>query len=583
MLFDDAPPEFLTEEYDTGGFDAAGYLAQNPDVAAHHFYGSRPELHYQNHGRSEGRAYPTIMETRQVANPAYTAYQDELASRVSSEAATPPPRLIPDSEPPVKPTEPLLIPDSEPILFEAPVPPLLTPAAAPPTQDLSTLAAPPEFLTEEYDTGEFDAAAYLEKYPDVARDHWYGSRPAAHYQYHGQREGREYPTLMGTRQVENPAYGEWLETVPLDGSIPGSATGEAANFPDINLNEWFYGVRNPQGVTYGPAAAAQEAEKSDPVFYTLPWRSAIFSGPAAAPPAPYEGESSTGLFDLPASPFASSYDQFGIPIAQSYSQFGTPMTAPLGSTFGHPQTLRMTTTDPAVHQAKAQALQNHAASQFFDDSPNDEDTGDQATAPGMDEQLSPMSMAIAAAIFGAAGLGLPFTVARGYNYFFGEEEPQNMEPFGIDPLGQFGGIGGPPSADDTAEDPEASSAANAAAAAVGFDVEDTEMAAEMSTDDTGGGDSGGSGGGDAPGDPGGGAGADSEASGDPDSDSGDDPEGSAWHLGGLLGGSGPKDITAEGGEYIIRKSAVKKYGRGLFDDLNESKIGKRQLKGLLDA
>ena len=413
--------------------------------------------------------------------------------------------------------------------------------------------APPEFLTEEYDTGAFDAAGYLSQNPDVAAHHFYGSRPELHYQNHGRSEGRAYPTLMGTRQIENPAYGEWLETVPLDSSIPRSATGENERLREI-------------------LSAAQ-------AYLPAP----VTSRPTAAPLAPYEGESFTGLFDMPASPFASSYDQFGIPIAQSYDQFGTPM--PLGSTFGHPQTSRMTTTDPAAHQARAQALQNYAASQFFDDSPNDEDTGDQATAPGMDEQLSPMSLAIASAIFGLAlpGLGLPLTLARGYNYFFGEEEEPNMGQFGIDPLGEFGGIGGPPGADDTADDPEASSGANAAAAAAGFDVEDTEMAAEMSTDDTPGDGSGGSGGGDAPGDPGGGAGADSEASGDPDSDSGDDPEGSAWHLGGLLGGSGPKDITAEGGEYIIRKSAVKKYGRGLFDDLNESKIGKRQLKGLLDA
>ncbi len=176
----------------------------------------------------------------------------------------------------------------------------------------------------------------------------------------------------------------------------------------------------------------------------------------------------------------------------------------------------------------------------------------------------------------------------------------------------FGGIGGTPNSDDTADDPAASSGADAAAAAAGFDVDEVDMAAEMSVDDVpgGGGEDGDEG--DAPGDPGGGAGADSEASGDPDSDSGEDPEGSdtgggsddggggggggddgggggdddegdEWHLGGLLTGTGPKDITAHGGEYIIRKSAVKKYGRGLFDDLNKSKIGKRQLKGLLNA
>ena len=189
-----------------------------------------------------------------------------------------------------------------------------------------------------------------------------------------------------------------------------------------------------------------------------------------------------------------------------------------------------------------------------------------------------VSFNVADAIFTGVGLlnpalailSLPFTLARAYNYFFGEEEPQNMEPFGIDPMGQFGGIGGPPDADDTAVGANAdaaTAAANAAAAAVGFDVDEDDIAAEM---------------GDPPGDgPPGDAAGDPGAAGDPaGADAGPD---NPWHLGGLLGGSGPKDITAEGGEYIIRKSAVKKYGRSLFDDLNESKIGKRQLKGLLDA
>jgi hypothetical protein len=161
-------------------------------------------------------------------------------------------------------------------------------------------------------------------------------------------------------------------------------------------------------------------------------------------------------------------------------------------------------------------------------------------------------------------LSLPFTIARGYNYFFGEDEAQtqNMEPFGIDPLGQFTGIGGPTGSDDTSDDPNVSSGADeAAAVAVGFDVDEDDIAAEMTTDDTP------PGGDDSPSDDGGG---------DPSpTDAGDDGAGGApWHQGGLLPGSGPKDITAEGGEYIIRKSAVDKYGPDLFNLLN---------KGLLSA
>ncbi len=38
------------------------YLLDNPDVAADAYFGSRPEQHYQRHGRGEGRAMPTIQE-----------------------------------------------------------------------------------------------------------------------------------------------------------------------------------------------------------------------------------------------------------------------------------------------------------------------------------------------------------------------------------------------------------------------------------------------------------------------------------------------------------------------------------------
>lgn len=36
------------------------YLLDNPDVAADAYFGSRPELHYQRHGKGEGRTVPTI-------------------------------------------------------------------------------------------------------------------------------------------------------------------------------------------------------------------------------------------------------------------------------------------------------------------------------------------------------------------------------------------------------------------------------------------------------------------------------------------------------------------------------------------
>jgi len=78
-----------------------------------------------------------------------------------------------------------------------------------------------------------------------------------------------------------------------------------------------------------------------------------------------------------------------------------------------------TVQDPAIHQTNRIFKEEEKNV----DDPNEEDTGDQANAPGMDEQLSPMSLAIAAAIFGAFGLGVPFTLARGYAFFSGINEP----------------------------------------------------------------------------------------------------------------------------------------------------------------
>jgi hypothetical protein len=55
---------------------------------------------------------------------------------------------------------------------------------------------------------------------------------------------------------------------------------------------------------------------------------------------------------------------------------------------------------------------------------------------------------------------------------------------------------------------------------------------------------------------------------------------------GLLGPNpkGPDDGFAmvQRGEYVIRKSAVKKYGRGLLDMINEGKVPAKKIKSLLD-
>lgn len=210
------------------------------------------------------------------------------------------------------------------------------------------------------------------------------------------------------------------------------------------------------------------------------------------------------------------------------------------------------------------------------------------------EPLDPVSSTgfnFADAIFTGLGLlnpafrafSLPFTLARGYNYFFGEEEPgpvENVDTWGIDPLGEFSTIGGRSGADDTTAVTGPPTATQAA-----ISMANTEALTDPASASGDGAPAGGS-----PGDPGAGVGEDSEAVGDPDADSGDDDEGSGdpgdgsggddgsgdpgdgdgdYALGGLLSGSGPKDITAHGGEYVIRKSAVDKYGTDLFDMLNK--------------
>ena len=105
-----------------------------------------------------------------------------------------------------------------------------------------------------------------------------------------------------------------------------------------------------------------------------------------------------------------------------------------------------------------------------------------------------------------------------------------------------------------------------------------------------GGVSGGGGGGAADGDGGGAAAGDGgAAAGDGGAGAGDG--GSAgWAMGGLIdrvGGPnppGPDDGTGylDLGEYVIKKSSVKKYGRGLLDMINEGKVPAKKIKSLLD-
>lgn len=50
-----------------GGFDAAEYLRQNPDIASVPAFAENPLLHYQRYGQAEGRAFPTLPGTEAVA------------------------------------------------------------------------------------------------------------------------------------------------------------------------------------------------------------------------------------------------------------------------------------------------------------------------------------------------------------------------------------------------------------------------------------------------------------------------------------------------------------------------------------
>lgn len=101
------------------------------------------------------------------------------------------------------------------------------------------------------------------------------------------------------------------------------------------------------------------------------------------------------------------------------------------------------------------------------------------------------------------------------------------------------------------------------------------------TDVSGGGDSG-IGGGDT-GAGGGFSGMSNSGEGGPGSDAG-------WYKGGLIdrvSGSKPNSpddgqINAQVGEYVVKKSSVDKYGKGLLDMINEGKIPAKKIKSLLD-
>ena len=100
-------------------------------------------------------------------------------------------------------------------------------------------------------------------------------------------------------------------------------------------------------------------------------------------------------------------------------------------------------------------------------------------------------------------------------------------------------------------------------------------------------DAGGTGdGGSSAGDGGGGGSAGDGGGGGSSGDGG----GSGWARGGLVNKvfgknpMGPDDGAGylDLGEYVIRKSAVKKYGRGLLDMINEGKVPAKKIKSLLD-
>lgn len=104
--------------------------------------------------------------------------------------------------------------------------------------------------------------------------------------------------------------------------------------------------------------------------------------------------------------------------------------------------------------------------------------------------------------------------------------------------------------------------------------------------DAGGGDGGGGDGGGGGGDGGGGGGGDGGGGGGGDGGGGGGGDANGGLITSVWGHNppGPDDGARylDLGEYVIRKSAVKKYGRGLLDMINEGKMPAKKIKSLLD-
>lgn len=73
-------------------------------------------------------------------------------------------------------------------------------------------------LRPEVYIDDFDTQAYLDKYPDVARHDFWGSRPALHYQLHGKKEGRQFYSVSDRIEREKQDMVKELETDIAAGS-----------------------------------------------------------------------------------------------------------------------------------------------------------------------------------------------------------------------------------------------------------------------------------------------------------------------------------------------------------------------------
>lgn len=67
---------------------------------------------------------------------------------------------------------------------------------------LTLLVGNAQVLAASDDSGPFDASCYLARYPDVARDPYYGRLPYDHYVNHGQKEGRKGGCHVSNSQIK---------------------------------------------------------------------------------------------------------------------------------------------------------------------------------------------------------------------------------------------------------------------------------------------------------------------------------------------------------------------------------------------